>query len=104
MIAVLASMFTVSGLPAPAGAATTVTPVRIIGGSGHAGLYGWGAATLNDGSVLIGDYWNFRIQHYAKDGTFLGTLVGTDTKGVGPTQHVRAGILSDQPPVQHDGE
>lgn len=69
------------------GAATSVTPVRIVGGPGHAGLYGWGAATLNDGSVLIGDYWNFRIQHYAKTGAALGTVVGTNTKGVLPTQH-----------------
>src|SRR5256885_34166 len=52
-----------------------ITPVRQIGGSGHAGLYGWGAATLPDGSVLIGDYWNYRIVHYAKDGTPLGTVV-----------------------------
>src|SRR5580704_3391403 len=40
-----------------------------------AGLYGWGAATEPDGSVLIGDYWNFRIQHYAANGTLLGTAV-----------------------------
>ena len=87
--------------PDPAGASTTVTPIRIIGGSGHAGLYGWGAATMNDGSVLIGDYWNFRIQHYAKDGTLLGTLVGTDTKGTGATQHQSPyGIAVD--PVTND--
>jgi DNA-binding beta-propeller fold protein YncE len=29
---------------------------------GHAQLYGWGAATMLDGSILIGDYWNYRIQ------------------------------------------
>lgn len=63
------------GLSAPARAAVTLTPVRQIGGTGHAGLYGWGAATMRDGSVLIGDYWNYRIQHYAKDGTLLGTVV-----------------------------
>jgi tripartite motif-containing protein 71 len=40
-----------------------------------AGLYGWGAATEPDGSVLIGDYWNFRIQHYSETGALMGTAV-----------------------------
>jgi tripartite motif-containing protein 71 len=71
-IALLAAL--VSGVE-PSGAAVTFTPVRIIGGPGHAGLYGWGAATLRDGSVLIGDYWNYQIVHYAKDGTPLGTVI-----------------------------
>ena len=99
-IAVLASLITISGLPAPVGAATTVTPVRIVGGSGHAGLYGWGAATLNDGSVLIGDYWNFRIQRWNDDGTNRRTYtnrVSTDaTKGVGAPYDV-AVDMSDIP-------
>jgi DNA-binding beta-propeller fold protein YncE len=56
-------------------AGVQITAVRQIGGSGHAGLYGWGAATMLDGSVLIGDYWNYRIVRYAKDGTPLGTVV-----------------------------
>jgi tripartite motif-containing protein 71 len=60
----------------PGGAAgVTITPIRQIGSSGHADLYGWGMATETDGSVLVGDYWNYRIVHYAKDGTFLGTVV-----------------------------
>jgi tripartite motif-containing protein 71 len=42
--------------------------------SGHAGLYGWGAATMPDGSVIIGDYWNHRILHYSASGTFLGVM------------------------------
>jgi DNA-binding beta-propeller fold protein YncE len=32
--------------------------------AGTAGLYVWGAATEPDGSILIGDYWNYRIVHY----------------------------------------
>jgi DNA-binding beta-propeller fold protein YncE len=44
---------------------------------GHAGLYGWGAATMNDGSVIIGDIWNGRVVHFAKDGTWLGVLFRT---------------------------
>ncbi len=30
-----------------------------------AGLYGWGAATLQDGSVIIGDYWNNRVASFS---------------------------------------
>lgn len=56
----------------------SLTPIRTIGFSGHAGLYGWGAATMSDGSVLIGDYWNYRVQRYATDGTLIGTAVPKD--------------------------
>src|SRR5437762_10167567 len=59
--------------PAPPAPLPGATPIRAISGHGHAGLYGWGATTLLDGSVLIGDYWNFRIVRYAADGTPLGT-------------------------------
>src|ERR1700694_3856713 len=56
-----------SGLATAAACVTPpcITPLKFIGGPAFAGLYGWGAATLKDGSVLIGDYWNFRIQHYS---------------------------------------
>jgi tripartite motif-containing protein 71 len=57
---------------APAGAATPTpdpifTPVKVFPSNwstkpGHAQMYGWGAATMLDGSILIGDYWNYRIQ------------------------------------------
>ena len=63
----------VVGAPAPTGALAPA-PIRTIPTpfiSGHAGLYGWGATTLLDGSVLIGDYLNYRVAHYAKDGTPL---------------------------------
>jgi tripartite motif-containing protein 71 len=42
--------------------------------NGHAGSYAWGAATMPDGSVIIGDYWNGRVLHYRADGTDLGVL------------------------------
>ena len=57
------------GASAPAQAVSIFTPV--VGGifpanwatkPGHAQMYGWGAATMPDGSVLMGDYWNYRIQ------------------------------------------
>lgn len=36
---------------------------------GNAGLYAWGMATEPDGSILTGDYWNYRIVHYEDDET-----------------------------------
>ena len=78
LAAAFASVVGLSLLPPASAAAVTVslTPLRTIGFSGHAGLYGWGAATMSDGSVLIGDYWNYRVQRYATDGTLIGTAVG----------------------------
>jgi tripartite motif-containing protein 71 len=71
--------------PTPAGAAAPVpVAVRVIPGptpsawfSGHAGLYGWGAGTLTglplasglNGKVLVGDYWNYRVQAFNPNGT-----------------------------------
>jgi DNA-binding beta-propeller fold protein YncE len=72
-LTLLGSLFV--AVPPSGAAGVQITAVRQIGGSGHADLYGWGMATLRDGSVLVGDYWNYRIVHYAKDGTFLGTVV-----------------------------
>src|SRR5947207_9255526 len=74
--------------PAPAAADTlgpTPAAVRLVGGPGHAEMYGWGATTLLDGSVLIGDYWNFRVRHFAKDGTLLGDFI--NNPGFAPGQH-----------------
>lgn len=57
------------GASTPVQAAPIITPVT--GGiypanwaqkPGHAQMYGWGAATLPNGDVLMGDYWNYRIQ------------------------------------------
>src|ERR1700754_731386 len=75
-LVVALSMLT-GGTP-PASAATTMTWVRTIGGPGHAGLYGWGAGTMSDGSVLISDYWNLRVQRFSADGQLLGTVVPDD--------------------------
>ncbi len=53
-------------------------PVGTIGGPGHAELYGWGATTMRDGTVLIGDYWNRRVLRFAANGTKLGTFIDND--------------------------
>lgn len=60
-------------------------PLRSVGFSGHAEMYGWGATTMLDGSVLVGDYWNFRVRHFAVDGTLLGDFI--NNPGFQPGQH-----------------
>ena len=67
----------------PAHAATTLQAVRIIGGPGHAGHYGWGAETIpagrpRAGNVLITDYWNFRITEFDQSGNVVGHPVTND--------------------------
>lgn len=63
-------------IPAPgavAADAVSLVPVRQIGQSGHAELYGWGVAfDPTDNTVLVGDYWNFRIARFNLDGTSAG--------------------------------
>ena len=73
----------------PAHAATTLQAVRIIGGPGHAGLYGWGADTIpagrpRAGNVLITDYWNFKITEFDQSGNVVGTPVANDGRHQAP--------------------
>jgi len=63
----------------PSGAETPPAPVAL--GSfvdppvdGRAGSYAWGVATMPDGSVIVGDYWNARVLHFGTNGAFLGVL------------------------------
>src|SRR2546423_15626802 len=72
-LALVMSSFATVRLPAiaptsgsPDGVA--LTSIGQLGGLGNAGLYGWGAATLNHGSVPLGDSWNTQIQHPPKCG------------------------------------
>jgi tripartite motif-containing protein 71 len=53
----------------PTALGTVPTPFT----SGHAGLYAWGAATMPDGSVIIGDYWNHRVLHFDMYGNPIGS-------------------------------
>ena len=71
--------------PAQGAAELTLVPKAVIGGPGHAGLYGWGAATMCDGSVLVGDYWNMRVRRFAPDGKPLPHFI--DNAGFGENQH-----------------
>ena len=60
-------------------------------------LYGWGAATMPDGSILVGDYWNYRIVHYNASGTPATPFVFTkSTVGFGVnTNQAPFGICVD---------
>lgn len=83
--AVLAAALLLPGMSTPVRAATVaLTPVATIGAPGHAGLYGWGAATMSDGSVVVSDYWNLRVQHFNLDGTVRRTVVANDGRHQAP--------------------
>lgn len=72
------------------------TPIATIGGSATAQVYAWGAATMPDGSVLIGDYWNLRIVHYNADGTPATPFVFAGKAGFGPgTNQAPFGLCVD---------
>ena len=62
-----------------------VTPIGMVGGPGHAGLYGWGVTTAQNGNVLVGDYWNKRVVEYSRSGDFVRTFV--QDIGYGEQQH-----------------
>jgi tripartite motif-containing protein 71 len=76
----LAALVTSIGAgPVAAASTTTVTPVAagtvpspVVNGKNA--LYAWGAATMPDGTVAIGDIWNGQVVQFAKDGTRLGVL------------------------------
>jgi DNA-binding beta-propeller fold protein YncE len=88
---------------AASGAEPVPAPSRIIPGprpagwfSGHAGLYGWGVATLMglpagsglNGTVVIGDYWNYRVQHFALNGSqSSGDRRFISAPGFAPCEH-----------------
>lgn len=57
---------------------------RTIGGPGHAGVYAWGMATAVDGSILVGDYWNYAIRRYDLSGNLIQTF---SSRGTGPGQN-----------------
>jgi tripartite motif-containing protein 71 len=77
----MATLFGVAGTAAvaPQALAAPVLNPTALGSpipftAGHAGLYAWGAATMPDGSVIVGDYWNHDVVHYSESGSFLGVM------------------------------
>src|SRR5580698_6497139 len=76
----MATLFGVAGTAAvaPQALAAPVLNPTALGSpipftAGHAGLYAWGAATMPDGSVIVGDYWNHRVLHYDVNGNPIGS-------------------------------
>lgn len=95
MISVAASAGLVGFAEAQA-APLAATPVTTIGGSATAQIYAWGAATMPDGSILIGDYWNLRIVHYNANGTPATPFVFAGKAGFGPgTNQAPFGLCVD---------
>lgn len=86
LVALLAGMLLV---PATATAAIRgLSAVRVIGGPGPAGLYGWGVEEIptgpRAGHVLVTDYWNLRVVEYDVGGHVVGTPVTDDGRHEAP--------------------
>lgn len=95
ILALVASAGLVATTAAQA-ATLAATPITTIGGAANAGLYAWGAATMPDGSILVGDYWNLRIVHYNANGTEATPFVFAGKAGFGPgTNQAPFGICVD---------
>ena len=81
ILAALAALLQVSS----AAAAPTVTFYKSIGFSGPAGVYAYGMEyDPSDNTILVGDYWNYRVQRYSITGTKLGSysdLTGPKANG-----------------------
>jgi sugar lactone lactonase YvrE len=61
-------------LASAAGAAPTVTFQKSYGFSGPAGLYAYGMEwDASDNTILVGDYWNYRVQRFSATGTHTAT-------------------------------
>lgn len=81
LLCVVLMLGLVAATPSPAEAASTPTYLRTIGHPGHAGVYAWGMATATDGTILVGDYWNYQVRRYSATGTLLQTI---GSRGTGP--------------------
>lgn len=82
----ISSSFLLTGVPARATVSPNPTPVGDVPNpftDGAAGSYAWGAATMGDGSVVVGDIWNRRVLHYDTSGNLLGVLFA-QTRGDAP--------------------
>jgi tripartite motif-containing protein 71 len=91
--ALAASTLAIQGAHA---ATVSVTVVRQVGGSGHATMYPWGLGTAPDGTILMADYWNFRVGRFSTNGTLIGNVITTASKGTEPQQHLSPyGVATD---------
>jgi sugar lactone lactonase YvrE len=88
-VLVLGAAMLAGSAPVVSATAITPTPAGDVPSpdiDGHAGSYAWGVATMPNGSIIVGDYWNGRVLHYAQDGTSLGVLFNIAPVGgpIGP--------------------
>ena len=91
--ALAASTLAIQGAHA---ATVSVNVVRQVGGSGHATMYPWGLGTAPDGTILMADYWNFRVGRFSTNGTLIGNVITTASKGTLPQQHLSPyGVATD---------
>ena len=84
-------------LASAAGAAPTVTFQKSYGFSGPAGLYAYGMEwDASDNTILVGDYWNYRVQRFSATGTHLATYADvTGPKANGGIASAPYDIASD---------
>jgi len=84
VIAMIATMLATVGTPAKAAPYNVPEYVGSIGQPGRAGAYAWGMATLGNGNIIVGDYWNYRVLEYTVEGTLVQTF---GERGDGPGQN-----------------
>jgi hypothetical protein len=84
-------------LASAAGAAPTVTFQKSYGFSGPAGIYAYGMEwDASDNTILVGDYWNYRVQRFSATGTHLATYADvTGPKANGGIASAPYDIASD---------
>jgi sugar lactone lactonase YvrE len=84
----LRSLVIVTGLAAMASmapaSASAATLVKTIGFPGPAGLYAYGMDwDKSDNTILVADYWNYRVKRYTTSGNYIGTVSKPDPLGTG---------------------
>ena len=85
LLAPLLGLIAALTMVSSASGSATVTFHQSYGFSGPAGLYAYGMEwDPSDNSILVGDYWNYRVQRFSITGTHLATysdLTGPKVNG-----------------------
>jgi len=64
--------------------ASAATLVKSFGFPGPAGLYAYGMDwDKSDNTILVSDYWNYRVKRYTTGGVYIGTVSKPDPLGTG---------------------
>jgi DNA-binding beta-propeller fold protein YncE len=86
----------VGALVAAPAAASAATLVKTIGFPGPAGVYAYGMDwDKSDNTILVADYWNYRVKRFTIDGVYKGVVsvpdpVNTTGRGTGAPYDVEA--------------